>query len=88
MEILIVRSTERCVVCSPIQIDPYWREVAEGRDWNELARGDGHSYGGVVDTLQLREGESPEQLEARAQARVVELQKIPWNRCMCLRSCL
>ncbi len=43
-------------------VDPYW----EADDWHEAARGDGTSYGGVIDSVQRKNGESDLELLERA----------------------
>jgi hypothetical protein len=53
-------------------VDPYWNLPG---GWSEHCRGDGMSYGGVLDTLFRMEGESDEAFQARASARADELEK-------------
>jgi hypothetical protein len=51
-------------------VDPYYAV----EDWHEAARGDGHSYNGVLDTIQRLQNETLEQLLARARQRARELE--------------
>lgn len=53
-------------------VDPYWN-IPGG--WSENCRGDGMSYGGVLDTLFRNPGESDEAFQARAEARADELEE-------------
>lgn len=73
LRIAIVTSTRWCAHCQPAGVDPYWREVAAGRDWHDVARGDGSSYGGVVEWVEALPGESPDDTERRAWDRVAAL---------------
>lgn len=82
MKIALVRSTAGCVYCQPIQVDPYWREVEAGERWHDVARGDGHSYGGVVEELESTPNETPAAFEARAWRRVDQLRAEGWG-CRC-----
>lgn len=52
-----------------IEIDPYYDAI----DWHEAAGGDGRSYGGCVETVVRKRGESFEDFKARAEARANEL---------------
>jgi hypothetical protein len=52
-----------------VEVDPYFDAV----NWHEAARGDGRSYGGVVETVRRNEGESFEDFYARCEARADEL---------------
>lgn len=52
-----------------VEVDPYYDAV----NWHDAARGDGRSYGGVVETVTREPGESFEDFMARAEARANEL---------------
>ncbi len=52
-----------------VEVDPY----CDAAHWHDAARGDGRSYGGVVETIRRLPGEPWEAFYARAEARADEL---------------
>lgn len=64
-QINILRGTFGCPSGDHADIDPYYDRY----DWSEAARGDGGSYGGVLDTIYREDDELWDSFYARAQKR-------------------
>ncbi len=73
VEIRLVRSSECSATmddCSTV-VDPYWEATDE--EWHRLVAGDGHNYGGVIETVRGEPGESRSDTIVRARARAEEI---------------